>query len=37
MGMWDDFCEVYKVPFDDFNKAAQAMLDGMRRDMNLDE
>ena len=32
MGMWDDFCTVHKVPFEEFNKAAQAMLDGLRLD-----
>lgn len=32
MGMWDDFCAVHKVPFDAFEKACKAMLDGLRRD-----
>lgn len=32
MGMWDDFCTVYPVPFDQFERAAEIMLDGMRRD-----
>ena len=32
MGMWDDFCTVFPVPFDQFEHAAKLMLDGMRRD-----
>jgi len=26
MGMWDDFCAVHRVPFDDFMRAYAAML-----------
>jgi hypothetical protein len=32
MGMWDDFCAVHGVPFDDFIRAYKNMIDGMRRD-----
>ena len=33
MGMWDDFCEVYKVPFDAFEQAYKAMRAGYVRDL----
>jgi hypothetical protein len=31
MGQWDDFCSVYKVPFDKFIAAYKAMLDAALR------
>ena len=37
MGMWDDFCSVYKVPFEDFKNACQAMLDGLPREYVIRE
>ena len=33
MGMWDDFCEVFKVPFDKFEQAYKAMRAGYERDL----
>ena len=32
MGMWDDFCDVFKVPFDKFEQAYKAMRAGYERD-----